>query len=179
MIGVIFTLMYPAAQFFVISFLPWESSSVFFSSSCLHVSVFARWGFMLQLMKQWWTLFTDGGFQKCSTARAVIPVTESCLFLMQRCLRAWRSQSFSFGFSLLLFHTEFSLDYRTMFISQLFLINLISSEMFHQCFVFFSISQLFKILAFPLWTFLECDVDIKLKMRLYFSKNKKTICWFN
>jgi len=41
------------------------------------------------------TLFTDNDFQKCSWAHAVISITGSCLFLMQSCLKAQRSQIFS------------------------------------------------------------------------------------
>jgi len=36
-----------------------------------------------------WAVFTDNDFWKCSWAHAVISWTESGLFLMQSCLRAW------------------------------------------------------------------------------------------
>lgn len=44
--------------------------------------------------------FADNCFQKCSWGHAVISTTKLCLFLMQCCLRAQRSQLFSTGYLL-------------------------------------------------------------------------------
>ena len=41
-----------------------------------------------------WPVFTDNDFLKCSWAHAVISMRESCLFLMQCCLRARKSDLF-------------------------------------------------------------------------------------
>lgn len=48
--------------------------------------------FNLRLRMQWEAVLNYGVFQKFFWVRAVISTTESCLFLMQCCLTAWRSQ---------------------------------------------------------------------------------------
>jgi len=46
--------------------------------------------FSLQLWMEWWAVFTDNDFWKCSWAHAVIFMTESLLFSSQFCLRVRR-----------------------------------------------------------------------------------------
>ena len=56
-------------------------------------SLFPWLSFNLHLWMARWIVSTDNDFWKCSWARAVIIITESCLYLMHFCLRVQRSQA--------------------------------------------------------------------------------------